>query len=53
MGHYFGSGRPYGGIGWSVSKKIDEFMISEVKFNSRRISSIEKGNLTLIGDFQH
>ncbi|RNA10357.1 RNA-directed DNA polymerase from mobile element jockey-like [Brachionus plicatilis] len=49
MDHYFGRGRPYGGIGWIVSKKIDKPMISEVKFHSRRISSIEKGNFTLIG----
>ncbi|RNA19944.1 hypothetical protein BpHYR1_032062 [Brachionus plicatilis] len=47
MDHYC-RGRPFGGIGWIVSKKIDKLMVSEVKFHSRRISSIEIGNLTLI-----
>ncbi|RMZ99261.1 hypothetical protein BpHYR1_047827, partial [Brachionus plicatilis] len=47
MNNYNGKGRPYGGVGWIVSKKLEKRY--SVKLHTKRITSLEIGNLTLIG----
>ena len=47
MNNYNGKGRPYGGVGWIVSKKLEKNY--SVRLHTKRITSLEIGNLTLIG----
>ena len=47
MTNYSGIGRPYGGIGWLVKRELNHNI--KIEFISKRISTLEIGNLTIIG----